>query len=582
VRRIVLAVAFAATGMVGGRALAAERPNPFACVGEGDSLVRGLSAAEIGDEVGKRLAAQNRPASGFAAAQFDCVTAELMRRVGDGRASQYYERAIAADPEEPGFELAYAYYLRNVRGPRAPLLEQAEVHYDRVMSKLAAVHAAGADQTFDAVTRDWAERGMMTLYQEDGLPLLPWRAHPYEPGEVHKLSLALTSMVRVGRDPNEFNHVDDGPRFTSEAMFAGSPQRLKRPLDRDELAGIARAPVHFDVYNRLRLRLPEIGAIDVSYRVFRSYKSQIVRYTEPNTFGDVQVDEAGVGFRRVLDLSPVFDLLIDVGYRRVTRKGVVEWYPDQKEGINLFEALPALARFFGPDKLVVGLNFVYMDIPVLPGGLLEDRVRARSIRAFYFDYALYRPLLLPDLPSFRLKRMFTRGWHFFGGYVFDDEIYGVRVAQQRTAYLGTNLQGVGGFDIMLQGTLTQARTTYPVREAGGAVHRAPDPAQTSAQVRPTLLVLYRLIDEETVPGLPSSPLVGLNLVFPVRHDIAVEGLDSFENTRAGVELWAKLVSTGLRGTSFLLTAGYEAQRFHRLDLIVHSLNLALRMGWNYL
>jgi hypothetical protein len=39
---------------------------------------------------------------------------------------------------------------------------------------------------------------------------------------------------------------------------------------------------------------------------------------------------------------------------------------------------------------------------------------------------------------------------------------------------------------------------------------------------------------------------------------------------------------GLRGTSFLLTAGYEAQRFHHLGTIIHTVNLALRMGWNYL
>src|SRR5207244_2885548 len=55
-----------------------------------------------------------------------CVTAELMRRVGDGRAAAYYEKAIAAAPGEPGYELWYGYYLRNVRGPGHPLDEAAE------------------------------------------------------------------------------------------------------------------------------------------------------------------------------------------------------------------------------------------------------------------------------------------------------------------------------------------------------------------------------------------------------------------------------------------------------------------------
>jgi hypothetical protein len=560
----------------------APRPNPFVCVGEAESLARGLASAEIADEVGKRVAGEPAGATGFDAAHAYCVTAELMRRVGDGRAAEYYERAIVADPSEPGFELAYAYYLRNVRGPGAPLLEQAEEHYDEVFDKLRAVRARGAEQDFDTVTHDWADRGMMSLYQEDGLPLLPWRASPYEPGEVRRPSLALTSMVRASHDTNEFNGIDDGPRFTAEAMFAQSPQRLNRPLDKAELEGLARTPLRLDIYNRLRLRIPQLGAFDFSYRMLRARNSQIIRFTEPNVFGDVRVDEAAVGFRRVLDLSPAFDLLVDVAYRRVTRVGVVEWYPDRKEGINLIEARPAIARFLGPDKLTLGMNFVFMDIPVIPGGLAEDRRRKRSIRAFYANYAIYRPLLLPQLPSWRLRRTLTRGWHVFGGYVFDDEVFGVRVVQRRTAYVGTNLRGIGGFDFFLQGNLFQGETTYPVRGPGGVIERQPDPNQTSSQVRPTALVIYRLIDEETVPGLPPSPLVNLNLVFPFRHDFAIKGLDTFENTRGGVELWGKFLSRSLRGTSFLVTLGYEAQVFHHLGVVAHEANLALRMGWNNL
>jgi hypothetical protein len=559
--------------------LAAVRPNPFACVGEGDSLVRGLSAAEIADEVQRRLAHPRAPDTGFDAAQYHCVTGELMRRTGDTRAAGEYQAAIAADPAEPGFELAYAYYLRNVRGPSVPLAEQAEEHYDQVMAKLEQVHQAGAEQSFDPITRDWSDRGLMTLYQEDGLPLLGRRAYPYKPGVVHGVSLALTSMVRAARDTNDFNGIDDAPRFTSEAMFAGSPQRLNRPLDDDELRRIIRTPYRWDFYNRLRLRVPMVGAFDASVRVLRAPDSQIVRYTEPGTFGNVEVNEFALGWRRVFDLGAGFDLLADVGYRRVVRKGVIEWYPDMRESIDMIEARPALARFIGPDKLIVGVNFVFMNIPVIPGGLVEDRVRSRSIRAFYFDYAIYRPLLLPQLPSWELRRSFTRGWHVFGGYVLDDEVFGVRRAEHRTAYLGSQLRGIGGFDFFLQGNLFQSKTTYPIDRGGG---RAADEAQSNAQIRPAALLSYRLIDEEVVPGLPSSPLAGLNLVIPVRHDFALDGLTKFENTRAGAELWAKLVSPGLRGTSFLLTAGYEAQRFHHLGVLIHTVHLALRMGWNYL
>jgi hypothetical protein len=557
-------------------AAAPARENPFACLGEAEALAGGLTADEIADEVARRLDGASAPgAVGFAAAQSACVTAELMRRAGDPRAAAYYERAIAAAPAEPGFALAYATYLRSARGPRAPLLEQAERRYDEVFTKLEELQHQGAAQDFDRVTRDWAARGMMTLYQEDGLPLFRFRAYPYEPGEVNHLSLAFTATVRASHDTNDFGGVDDGPRFTAEAMFAASPERLARPLDQSELVALARTPLRFENYDRLRLRVPQLGAFDVGYRLMRAPNSQIVRFNEPGTFGDVRVDELGVGWRRVFDLSPLFDFLADVGYRRVNRVGVVEWYPERTEGVNLYQLRPAIARFLGPDKLMLGADLVFMDIPVPPGGLVEDRVRGRTIRAFHVDYAIYRPLLLPQLPSLRLRRMLTRGWHFFAGYALDDEVFGVRVVERRTTFFGTILRGVGGFDVFLQGAVWQGDTTYPA--AGGA--RQPEPSQRYLQLRPTVQVLYRLIDEETTPGLPRAPLVNLSLVFPARHDFALEGLDAFESTRAGAELWGKLVSPALRGTSFLVTIGYEAQRFHRLGLLAHQLNLALRMGW---
>src|SRR4029450_13987686 len=91
----------------------------------------------------------------------------------------YYRKPIPAAPDEPGFELWYGYYLRNVRGPRAPLLEQAEVHYYAALDKLKAARAAGAGQPCDDVTESWVKRGLIDLYQQDGLPLLGSKAYPY-------------------------------------------------------------------------------------------------------------------------------------------------------------------------------------------------------------------------------------------------------------------------------------------------------------------------------------------------------------------------------------------------------------------
>jgi hypothetical protein len=578
-RALIVALAL----LAGGRAWAAERGNPFACLGEGESLTRGNGTGEIRAEIEQRL--QHPPAAeegSFQVARHHCVTAELMRRVGDTRAGDYYRKAIAAEPGEPGFELWYGYYLRNVRGPRAPLLESAEVHYFDALDKLEQVRAQGQAQPFDDITRSWVQRGLMSLYQEDGLPLLSAKAFPYPRNGSDGLGVALTTMVGISHDTNQTGVIDDARRFASEAAFASGPQRLKRPLDADELRGIIRTPLRYGLFNRLRLRLRWLGALDFSHELFRAPDSQISAFTEPNVFNDVKVDVLAVGWKRAFDLYPLFDLLLDAGYRRVSRVGVVEWYSDLRENINLFEAHPAVSRFLGPDKLTVGMNYVYMQIPTIPGGKLEDRVRARAIRAFYFDYAIYRQLLLPDWDTRELHRTPTRGLHLYGGHAMDDEAFGVRVVYRRDTYGGVSLRGIGRFDVTLQGTLLASDTVEDSRDASNNVLHGLDTTQTVRQWRPTLIGLYRIVDDEAIPDVPKSPLAGLNLVVPLRADFATRGTDAFDNVRGGAELWGKLISTGLRGTHFLVTVGYEAQWFHRLDKLVHLGRVELRMGWGTL
>jgi hypothetical protein len=164
----------------------------------------------------------------------------------------------------------------------------------------------------------------------------------------------------------------------------------------------------------------------------------------------------------------------------------------------------------------------------------------------------------------------------------DDEAFGVRVVYRRDAYGGVSLRGVGPMDVTVQGTLLASDTTEDRRGAGNGVVRVLDESQSIRQIRPTLIALYRLVDEEAIPDVPRTPLAGLNLVVPVRVDFATRGPDAYDNVRGGAELWGKLIATGLRGTNFLVTAGYEAQWFHRLAKVVHMGNLQVRMGWGTL
>jgi hypothetical protein len=220
------------------------------------------------------------------------------------------------------------------------------------------------------------------------------------------------------------------------------------------------------------------------------------------------------------------------------------------------------------------MYYVYMGIPDIQGGPIDQRKRGRAITAFYFDYAIYRPLLLPTVSSggLRWKRKDTRGWHFFGGAAFDDEVFGTRLVQRRDYYGGTSLLGVGPWDFTLQGTLFQSGVTDT---AGFDLS-----GLANAQWRTTLVPLYRIIDGDATPGMPEgSRPAFLNLVFPIRHDLAVQGPHDFENVRAGAEIWTRLIAKWARGTSVLASGGYAYQYFYHLDKGLHVARVDVGIGW---
>ena len=165
----------------------------------------------------------------------------------------------------------------------------------------------------------------------------------------------------------------------------------------------------------------------------------------------------------------------------------------------------------------------------------------------------------------------------------DDEAFGVRVAYRRDTYGGISLRGVGAFDFTVQGTVLASDTTEDRRDPGSAIVRVLDRAQTIRQVRPTFVLLYRLVDEEAIPDLPRTPLAGLNLVIPVRADFAYQGHRHVrQRAGRGRAVEQARSAPACAGTNFLLTAGYEAQWFHRLSRVIHMGRVELRMGWGRL
>jgi hypothetical protein len=546
----------------------------FLCLGESESLMRGTSLDEIRRERDVRLEdlANGKVAPGLVP-HTHCVVAELMRRVGDARADDQYQAAIDLNPREPAYELWYGRYLMWSRGAGAPLSEAAELHYSRALEKLKGYQGLTQVGSTAGVAREWTTRNLLSLYQEDGLPLLPYgaKAYPFSLTNPALPQLSLAATATIARDTNDLWEQADVRRFTAEAQVAR--QRLAPDaLTRDQLRGIARAPFRWDALARLRLRQNWLGVLDGHYRQVELKKSQITAFDDPTTFNDVTVKEVGADFRRTIPLYPALDLTLEAGATAQDRTGLIEGDPARKERIYIYRGAPTVSRFFGPDKLTLTGAYVFFDIQDNPTGALDERPRQRVLRAAAIDYAFYRPFVLPQIQAgtFAGKRVYTRGFHFFATAMTDDERFGTTVVRKATYGGGSVLKGWEGFDFMLSGNYFRYETE---------VNRARQAELGSSQWRTSVRVMKRLIDEEITPGMPGAALTSLQLVVPLRHDTALQGPNDYENVRGGVELWGKFLSPGLRGSTFLVNAGVEAQYFYHLGKVIALAQVGVRMGW---
>ena len=105
----------------------------------------------------------------------------------------------------------------------------------------------------------------------------------------------------------------------------------------------------------------------------------------------------------------------------------------------------------------------------------------------------------------------------------------------------------------------------------------------SSQYRTNLTFIWRIKDEENEPGLPErlhwvNPAF-IHLVIPFKHDIAIQGLDKFENYDLGLAVNTKLFHTGSQRTTFLASAGYHYQRFYKLNKNLNLLSFNFSIGF---
>ena len=506
----------------------------------------------------RALAASRMADESLQTADDHLLTAELLKQLGDPRATVYYERAIKAAERDPVYELLYADYLRNFRGPRRPLFGEAETHYAEALRKLRA------GEPREAVIADRIDRGLVALYQEDGLTLAPDDGPP---------SLFLTSINRLSRSTSDLDEVHDTRDFTSEALFASSAIRLGRELTPAELRSIVRIKEPVAAFARVRFRSEGMAA-DLSYQGRSIDRAQITSFSAPGAFNDVTLHGFGGGLEYTFPTQSGIDVYWRGGASWFSRKGVVEFQPAAKESIFQLDLRGAVSRFIGPDKLNV--EAVWLNQGITLDDADDPPDHDRFIGAITAEYQILRPLPFLGNPYGHLFAL--RGIHLRGGAAEDLEDYGSTRVTRRDYFAGIAINGLGPVDVSVQPALIESRVSD-------------DPRQTHSHLRTDASVVFRLLDEERQPGIPKARILGLHPAFVhlallFKRDTARKGLDAFENDKLGaavtVKLFRRALSPALDRVSpatLLASARYDRQRFPHLDRNERLVTVSVSLGY---
>lgn len=577
---------------------------PYACFEHARALVRNKSSSRLSETISE-LVRQNRSEP-----LYYLEIAELMKGSGNPRAEYYYKKALESDKIEPAFDLFFADYLRNYRGPLKPLFPRAEAHYFEALRKLARLNTAD-QQVWDAETVRRVERGLIALYQEDGIPvkvhnsLEDWVRHRERP------LLFISSLSRWAQSTGDFDNGDDIRALTSEMLLAEQRRIETRlaGLSEDDLRSIARIKPQYETLERLRFRYKNLPAFEFNYSNRQIERGAITQFQFTDRANDVSIQsDYGAAIEKPFSLPAGFDFFMRGGYNRIDRTGLIENLQAAHEIINQYQVQFAASRFVGPDKAILQSAYIYQDInPQLDKAQITKR--DRQIASAKFTYTLLRKFRSHEFSAqgpgpdkdqrHRSETLFElRGWNFFGGVAYDNERFGQVTLRKSDYFSGSEIKGIksGLLDLGYQATIFTAEvrgntlpTDLPLTvianrltdshvEPGDLIRRQ------NIQLRHNATVLVRLKDEEREPGLPANGvgwlhLAFFHLVFPFRYDTALDRHKEFENYRLGFEFSVKAFSVPFRGTSFLVSGGYSKQKFINLGKSVNLANASFSVGF---
>jgi len=559
--------------------------NPFACQGDADAAQDDRSIAQVKMELEKKLDPLFLPTDPpTVRAKKLCVIGRLKARVGQGDAREWFDKAIAANPDEPGYYMFAGEYYSGARGAKGQVTELAEHYFYLALEKLEQLKASGRYRDFHSIVEDHVRKDLLVLYQTDGLPILPWKAYKQHSWDYEVPAVSVSDQFYISRDTRASVGDNDTGGFTAEAGLYAQPTRAGRPANAAQLYQIARQPLRLENDTWLNLRHPAVGEVSLFYSTIHDKNAAITKFIDPFGLNDIDVKQYGVEFKRVIPLYPLFDFKLQARASEVHRTGVVEYLPTCEQDFPVYEFKPAISRFIGSDKLTINGTYVYMDIHPICGAVDYTGVRGRSIAAANIEYAIYSPLLLPSLSlgSLRPYRTPTRGLYLNAGYVNDNEVFGDHRVINSTYFGGARLEGPGPYDIGVTEIFTRSDGRVVTAE-GDQIVEIPNNDLSSKILRSSLTISRRLINPDETPGVPESTAGfathSLNWVFPLSVDNVVSGLNKFENFRVGTELWWQVFGTGVGGATLLSTVGYDYEYFWHLPKHTHNVFLTVRLGW---
>jgi hypothetical protein len=574
-----------------------ERLNPYQCLDVGDVT----GSAAIHEMVNQKLL----DLSPMSALKI-CKIAELLKRVGDYRAEEYYQLLIKIDPIEPAYEYFYGEYLRFFRGPWRPLYNEAGTHFQAALDKLAALANEGQAAAFDQDTKSKTQLGLERVYDSYGLALARVGADlPYD--TPHKPLVSFASENIILNDTLLPGQFVDVRQFTSAALYTESAQQLNRPLTRTELRQIASATSLFHSSDRLQFSPGALPTVDILSQYEFVHDPNARTASRQGQFSEDLREQIGGEISQPVDAAPFADLFLRAGYTQGQRKGEVQnvatgwdnfrdagfgitaarligpgrgslsvsfdhqdYHPgyDIKQSSTYAADLAYLSSLYGSEQTTFNLGYVRQDIN---GGIFSARDRGREAYTGRIGQLFsVGPLTVfgEDYPM--------RGIRLYAAAASDRQQFDQSFVTDRDYRVGMTLTRIGDYekhpvDVTIEPTLYTTTVNN-------------DPTQNNAEYRTAVNVLYRLWDEErdiriSDGGANIYPSY-VHLNFPLRQDIVLTGPNNYENFRLGARLTGRFFLANKEvGPAFTASIGYDFQRFYHLNKNLQLFEVRLAVGF---